>query len=64
MTLQSRGLARSRDKVETFFLHHHMVAMRTYGHQTWQGSYLPVGVPTHKVRQPFDHMVFQNYMTN
>ena len=35
-----------------------------YGHQTWQGCELPWGARSHKVIWPFDHMAFQNHVTN
>ena len=35
-----------------------------YGYQTWQDDKLPWLAPTHKVTQPFDHLVLQDHMTN
>ena len=44
MTLWSRVLARSRDKLKSFFDYH-----CAYGHQTWQDVNLPWWAPAHKV---------------
>ena len=52
MTLESRGLARSRDKLITIHLHHH----NAYDYQTWQSGDMQRGAYTHKVKWPFDDM--------
>ena len=44
MTLQSRGLARSRDKLKPLYLHYH----NAYDHKTWHGGDLPRVASTHK----------------
>ena len=55
MTLWSRNLARSRNKVKTYFRY-----QSTYGHQTWYDGSLPRGVSTHKVIWCFHHFVFES----
>ena len=35
-----------------------------YDHQTWQDGKLLWLAPTHKVTQPFDHVVLKDHMTN
>ena len=44
MTLQSRGLARSHDKLKPLYLHYH----NAYDHKTWHGGELPRVASTHK----------------
>ena len=60
MTLWSRGILRSHDKLKALCLHSHSA----YGHQTWEYVELPWGAPLHKVTEPFDLMVFQGHPTN
>ena len=35
-----------------------------YGYQAWQDGELPWQAPTHKVTQPFGHMVLQDHVKN
>ena len=60
MTLLSRGLARSRDKLKLLYFHYHSI----HGHQAWRDGDLPWGAPYHKVIKRFDHVVLQGYVTN
>ena len=42
------------------YLHYH----NAYNYQTWQDGHLPWEAPTHKVTRIFDHVVFQDDVTN
>ena len=60
MTLWSRGLARSHDKLKLLYLHYHSA----HDHQTWKNSDLPWGAPNHKVIYCLVRMVLQGHVTN
>ena len=45
MTLWSRGLGGSRNKLKLLYLHKH----RAHGHQTWKDGNIPERAPNHKV---------------
>ena len=53
MTLWSRGLARSHDKLKPLYLYYYS----PYGHQTWLDSDLPEDLSTIKSINT-DHVVF------
>ena len=53
MTLSSRGLARSRDKLKPWYIHYH----RAYEYQAWQDGNLKWPASIHKVIGPFAHLV-------
>ena len=55
MTLWSRGLLKSRDKLKALYLHHHSA----YSHQTWQGGGLHWGAPTYKISLLFCSFTWQ-----
>ena len=55
IAFESRGLARSRDKLKILYFHYYIA----YCQQTWQDDELPWGPPNHKVTWPFDCEVFQ-----
>ena len=59
MTLWSRDLARSRDKLKPY-LHYHSA----YGHETWQDYVLSWRAPNNKVSQCPDHMILKSHVTN
>ena len=58
MTLWSRDLARSHDKLKSSYLYYH----DAYGYKTWQDVDLLWTVSTHKVSWPYNH-ILQDYMT-
>ena len=60
MTLWSRGLAKSRDKLKS--LHHQYHS--AYGRQTWQGDDLPYGISTYKAIRFFSLVVLQDHVLN
>ena len=49
MALESRGLARSRNKLKKSYFHYN----GAYHYQTLQGGEVPWGAPRHKVTWPF-----------
>ena len=57
VTLWLRGLSRSRDKLKPLYLCHHSI----YDRQSWQGSDLPWGAPSHKVTWTLDHGIFRDH---
>ena len=59
MTLWSRGLARSHDKLKPLYLYYYS----PYGHQTWLDSDLPEDLSTIKSINT-DHVVLQSHMIN
>ena len=60
MTLWSRGLVKSRDKLKLLHLHYY----NTYGYQTYQIKELPWEASTHKVTRPTGYMVLGNHVTD
>ena len=60
MAIWILSLARSRDKLKPVYLHYHS----NYDHQIWQGNDLPWADFTHKVAQPFVHMVLLEHMAD
>ena len=60
MALSSHGPPRSRDKIKRSNLHYN----NAYIHQIWQGGKLSWWAVTHKVTWPYDHVVFQDQVTN
>ena len=60
MTLWSRGLWRSSDKLKSLYLHY----QSAYGYHTWQESNLPCWTLAYKIAWSFDYVVLRNYITN
>ena len=54
-TLWSRGLARSRDKLNMLILHYH----NDYGYKTWQGGSIQWRTSFNKDKKFTDHVVLQ-----
>ena len=54
MTLWTRCLVTSRDKLKTY-LHYRSAC----DHHSWQDVNLSSGTPAHKVTWPFDHVVME-----
>ena len=59
MTLWSRGLPRSCDKLKSSYLYY----CSANHHLGWQNDDLPWRAPTHKVKRSFDYVVWRNHMT-
>ena len=60
MTLWSCDLARAIDKLKLLYGHYH----NANGHQTWQGSDVLWGGPTHKVTWLFGDAILRDLVTN
>ena len=59
MTLWSRTLARSRDKLKPLDLNYYSA----YDHQAWQGADLPLGVPNRYSHLTFNLVVLLSWLT-
>ena len=60
ITIYSRGLERSCDKLKALYFHY----QSTYDRQTWQNVNLPWLAFTHKVIWFFDYVVFMDHVEN
>ena len=59
MTLGSRGLVTSRDKLKLIYLYYHNI----YGHKTLQAGDLPSVDSTHNFSPPISHVVLRDRVT-
>ena len=60
MTIWSRDLSRSRDKLKPLYFHYHIA----YGHRTWWDGNISWMDPNHKVTQHSVHFVLQSHVRN
>ena len=59
MTLWSRGLMRSRDKLKPSYLHYHDL----YNHQIWQDDNFPWWPCVYDITWPFDQVALRDHVT-
>ena len=59
LTLWSRVLACSHDKLKILYLYYH----KLYDHKIWQGGDIPWRAPTQKVTRFFNHVLLWNHVT-
>ena len=60
MALWSRVVARSRDKLKPWYLHY----CNDYGQKTWYDTDFPWVDSTHKITWTYNHVVWQDRVTN
>ena len=60
MSIQSVGLARSRDKLKSLYIYYH----NAYGYQTWLGWDMQLGFSFLKITKPCDYIFLQGHVKN